>query len=146
MSKPFRFAPLLDLVSQREDEQTQVLAALSAEEYAAREQLRALVDEQERAFSQCVIGSGVVDADQYRAAVAYAERLGEQIEEQRAVLAEVSERVALARDGLLEIVKERRSFEHLRDQDETAAALVEDRREASAVDDLNMSRHIRRGA
>ncbi|MEX2032529.1 MAG: flagellar FliJ family protein, partial [Dehalococcoidia bacterium] len=55
-------------------------------------------------------------------------------------------RVTAARDALLEVVKERRSFEHLRDQDEATAAEIEDRREASQVDDLNMGRHNRRSA
>jgi flagellar export protein FliJ len=146
MTKPFRFEPLLELVERREDEQTQVLASLSAEEHTAREQLRLLEVERERAFAQFATPSGPIDADQYRSAIAYAELLTERITTQQTAVDEAVARVTAARDSLLEVVKERRSFEHLRDQDEAAAAEIEDRREASQVDDLNMGRHNRRSA
>lgn len=144
--KPFRFEPLLDLAEQREDEQTQVLSALSARERAAREELRLLEVEREQAFDQFASPTGPIDAEQYRAALAYAELLTERIAAQEAVIDEAVRAVSEARNALLEVVKERRSFEHLRDQDEAAAAEVADRREASQVDDLNMARHNRRPA
>ncbi|MEX2031945.1 MAG: hypothetical protein WEA81_03660, partial [Dehalococcoidia bacterium] len=88
MTKPFRFEPLLELVEQREDEQTQVLASLSTEEHAAREQLRLLEVERERAFAQFAEPSGPIDADQYRAAIAYAELLTERIATQQTAVDE----------------------------------------------------------
>lgn len=144
--KPFRFESLLELAEQREDEQTQVLSALSAQERAAREALHLLEVEREQAFAQFADPTGRIDADQYRAALAYAELLTERIASQGVVVDEAVRQVAEARNALLEVVKERRSFEHLRDQDEATATELADRREASQVDDLNMARHNRRTA
>lgn len=144
--KPFRFESLLDLAEQREDEQTQVLSTLSGRERAAREELRLLEIEREQAFEQFADPTGPIDADQHRAALAYAELLTERIAAQEAVIEEAVREVAEARSALLEVVKERRSFEHLRDQDEAAATEIADRREANQVDDLNMARHNRRTA
>ncbi len=142
-ARPFRFEPLLNLAEQREEQQTLALAAVTAEERAARDALAALERERERAYAQFAASDGPLDAEQHLAVVAYAGRLTREIEEQQAVLAEVGERVARERDALMEVVRERRSFEHLRDQDEAVAAQEEGRREASAVDDLNMARHAR---
>lgn len=141
--RPFRFEPLLNLAEQREEQQTLVLATVMAEEQAARATLVALEAEREQAYAQFARPDGPIDAEQYLAAIAYAERLGREMEAQREVIADAAQRVAEARDALMEVVRERRSFEHLKDQDEAAAAQEEGRREASAQDDLNMTRHAR---
>lgn len=142
-ARPFRFEPLLNLAEQREEQQTLVLAAVAGEERAARTVLAALETERERAYARFAASNSPVDAGEVLATIAYADRLTREIAEQQAVLEAVLARVTEARDVLMEAVRERRSFEHLRDQDEAIATEREDRREASAVDDLNMTRHAR---
>jgi len=143
-ARPFRFEPLLNLAEQREEQQTLALASVAAEERAASEALAALEAERERAYARFASSAAPVDASEYLATIAYADRLSREIEAQREVLAAAAVRVAEARGALMEVVRERRSFEHLRDQDEAAALQEEERREASTVDDLNMTRHARR--
>lgn len=146
MGKPFRFEPLLDRVQQREDEQTRVLAALAHEEQALRNVLAALEQEREIEWARFADRDGPLDAERHRVAMAYVQQLTERIETQRAAIEMARGRVAEARDALLEILKEKRSLERLREQDTAAAAIEEGRREANRVDDLNMTRHGRHGA
>lgn len=146
MSRAFRFAPLLDLAEQREEQQTLDLASAVGVERAAQLELARLDAEREHQWVQFGTAAGPMDAEQYRAALAYIERLTERIAEQQRVLVEAQDRVAEARDALLETVKERRSLEHLKDRDHATATREEDRREAGRQDDLNMSRHARRTA
>ncbi|MEX1023044.1 MAG: flagellar export protein FliJ [Dehalococcoidia bacterium] len=145
-SRTFRFEPLLQWAGQREEQQTLHLSAASAAEREVLAAIAALEAERERQWIAFADPAGAFDAEQYRTAVAYVERLTQRIEEQRAALAEAQTRVVEVRDVLLETVKERRSLEHLKDRDAATAALEEGRREDGAQDDLNMSRHIRRGA
>lgn len=142
----FRFEPLLDWAEQREEQETRALAAVASEEEAARLALEALEREREREWSQFAGRNAPFDAEAYRAAVAYVQLLSERIQAQQAALAEVRARVAVARDVLLETLKEKQSFEHLRDRDAAEAAREEGRREAGRQDDLNMTRHVRRSA
>ncbi len=141
-AKPFRFEPLLNFAEQQEEQQMLVLANALLEEQTATAALAALVDEREAEFSRRSAGTRV-DPDQRQAVEAYLERLGAQIDAQRGVLAEARDRVGIARDGLIELEREKQSLERLREQDEALALDAANRREASIVDDLNMTRHVR---
>lgn len=146
MAQPFRFEPLLDWAGQREEQETRALAAVAREEQAARDALVVLEREREHEWAQFAGRNAPFDTEAYRVAVAYVQLLTERIEAQQAVLADAQARMAAARDVLLETMKEKQSFEHLRDRDAADAAREEGRREASRQDDLNMTRHVRHSA
>ncbi len=141
-TKPFRFEPLLDFAERREEQPMLVLAGVLLEEQRVATVLETFTEEREAELTRRTTEVGV-DPEQRRAADVYLEWLGAQIDAQRGVLAEVRERVAEARAGLIEIEREKQSLEHLREQDAATALDAANRREASAVDDLNMTRHGR---
>jgi flagellar export protein FliJ len=141
--RDFRFAPLLEWAEQREDQQSVVLAAALRAEQAAFETLQMLVDERERQLALIDNGSARIDPDERQAAVTYVEHLDRCIAGQQAAVAEAHERTEAERAVLVEIAQEKRSLEHLRERDEARALEEAERREASAVDDLNMVRHAR---
>lgn len=141
--KPFRFEPLLDWAEQREDQQMLVLAAVLLEEQTAISTLDALADEREIALAQMSTLTRF-DPEQRQAAEVYLQRMAQQIEAQRGVLEEVRGRVDVARSALIDLEREKQSLERLRDNDEAQALDEANRREASTVDDLNMTRHVRR--
>lgn len=144
-ARPFRFEPLLNFAERQEEQQMLVLARALVDEQSAAAALAALVDEREAELTRRSADL-LVDPEQRQAAEAYLDRLGSQIDAQRGVLAEARDRVGLAREGLLDLEREKQSLERLREQDEARAVDEANRREASVVDDLNMTRHIRRGA
>ncbi len=84
--------------------------------------------------------SGAVNAAELEAASHYVARLEVLMEEQRALLAESAAEVAASRDALVLALQERRALELLRDRQDSAARLQNDRREERAVDDLNSAR------
>ena len=141
-ARPFRFEPLLNFAERQEEQQMLVLANALLEEQTATAALSALVDQREAEFSRQSAAT-LVDPDQRQAVEAYLERLGSQIDTQRGVLAEARDRVAQAREGLIALEREKQSLERLREQDEAQALDEANRREASIVDDLNMTRHVR---
>lgn len=142
---PFRFQPLLNWAEQREEQQMVVLATALQAEQAALATLEALVRHRDE---QLALASEVtrVDPQERQASETYLLHVTAQIEAQRGVVQEARGEVDLARAGLIDIEQEKQSFERLREQDEQQVAEALGRREASAVDDLNMTRHARRGA
>lgn len=143
---PFRFETLLDFARQREEQQTLELAAYSSDERRLRETVASLQEQQEqqtRALAEQA-SAGLFDPDEYRSARAYLDRILEEIEQQSAALDEASQRVVESRDRLLEVLKEKRSLERLRERDDAAAAVEESRREAGRADDQNTARYARR--
>jgi flagellar export protein FliJ len=142
----FRFEPLLDWAEQREDQQMRELATLADQERALRQVLLDLERQREREWATLASRNAPFDNESHRVAVSYIQHLTERIELQGEAVQHAHQRVAEARDLLLETLKEKRSLEHLRERDEAEAAREEGRREASRVDDLNMSRHARRSA
>jgi len=141
-ARPFRFEPLLDFAERREEQQMLVLASVLLEEQRATTVLATLAAEREAELTRRSTEARVAP-EQRQVADAYLDRLGMQIDAQRGALAEVHDRVAQARAALIEIEREKQSLEHLREQDEATALDAANRREASAVDDLNMTRHGR---
>lgn len=143
MATPFRFEPILGWVEQREEEESRRLAAVAREEREARDALEALEREREREWARFAAGNAPFDAETYRVALAYIEHLTEHIDAQQVTVEEARTRVAAARDVLLETVKERQSYEHLRDRHAADQAREENRREASQQDDITTSRYVR---
>lgn len=143
-SKPFRFEPLLNWAEQREEQQMLVLASVLFEEQAAQSRLDAMADEREAELA-AMASAERLDPEHRQLAEAYLLRLAEQIEQQRGVLEEARARVAAARAALAELEQEKQSLERLREKDEAQAHEEQSRREANVVDDLNMTRHVRRG-
>lgn len=141
-ARPFRFEPLLNFAERQEEQQMLVLANALHEEQTATAHLAALVEQREAEFTRQSVDT-LVDPDQRQAVEAYLDRLGAQIDAQRGVLAEARDRVGQAREGLIELEREKQSLERLREQDEAQALDEANRREASIVDDLNMTRHVR---
>ncbi|MEX2374716.1 MAG: flagellar export protein FliJ [Dehalococcoidia bacterium] len=140
----FRFAPLLDYAEQREDEQAGVLAAASRAEAAAFETLQMLVTERERQIGLLETGGGLLSPDGRQLAIAYIEHLAAQAVAQQQTVVALHEQTEVQRAALMDLAREKQSLEHLRDRDASIAAEAEGRREARQLDDLNMSRHIRR--
>lgn len=143
----FRFQPLLEHTEQREERKTLELAALTAEERLARDALATLRAELERQLRDIEATYGdAFDPRQYQQAVAYLDHLAHSIDRQSALLAEVSGRVLESRDQLLDILREKRSLERLREREATEEALEDDRREARTVDEMTTARFARRTA
>jgi len=142
-AKPFRFEPLLNWAEQRQEQQMLVLATVLLEEQTAISTLDALADEREAALAQLSTLTRF-DPEQRQAAEAYLQRMAQRIEAQRGVLEEVRGRVDVARAALIDREQEKQSLERIRENDEAQALDAANRREASTVDDLNMTRHVRR--
>ncbi|MGE3962141.1 MAG: flagellar export protein FliJ [Dehalococcoidia bacterium] len=142
-ARPFRFEPLLHWAEQREEQQMLVLATALAEEQEALGVLEALAAERERELAR-MTAEARVDPEQRQVAEAYLLRLADRIDAQRGALEEVRGRVEAARGALIELEQEKQSLERLRENDEQQALEAQNRREASVVDDLNMTRHTRR--
>lgn len=142
-ARDFRFQPLLDWAEQREEQQMLVLATVLAEEQAARAALDGLVRAREDELVRLSATRGV-DPHERQAAETYLLRLQSAIEAQRGAVEEARGRADQARATLVELEQEKQSLERLRERDEHAALEEQNRREASAVDDLNMARHARR--
>jgi flagellar FliJ protein len=143
----FRLQPLLDHTEQREERKTRELAALAAEARLAQEALETLHQEREERLRalEATRGRGF-DAMAYERAVQYLEHLAYSIDRQSALLDEVTARVLGSRDELLEILREKRSLERLREHREADEALEEGRREARTVDDMTSARYARRAS
>ena len=142
-ARTFRFEPLLNWAEQREEQQMLVLASVLMEEQQALDALEALVRERETELAR-MAAAGSVDPEQRQIGEVYLLRLAERIDAQRGVLEEVRGRVDEARGALIELEQEKQSLERLRENDEQQALEKQNRREASVVDDLNMTRHVRR--
>ncbi len=146
MPRPFRLQSLLEHKRQQEERQTLELAALDAEFRRVREALEALRREEDEQLRQiaAMAGGGPLDAEQYRTAMSYLDRLGGAIARQADALTEAEGRVLESRDALVGTLKEKRSLERLRERHATAADLEEGRREAGRVDDITSARYARR--
>ena len=146
MARPFRLQSLLEHKRQQEEQQTLALASLDAQYRAVREALEALRLEEEQQLVQIatLAQGGRLDAEQYRTAISYLDRLEGSIAQQTEALTEAEERVLESRDALVGILKEKRSLERLREKHATEATLEEGRREAGRVDDITSARYARR--
>ena len=84
-----------------------------------------------------------IDAQQQRDAASYLGRIARSITVQGDVIAEAEAAVQESRDLLVEILKEKRSLERLREQHVTETEREEGRREALEVDEITSNRYTR---
>lgn len=146
MPKPFRLQALLEHKQQQEERQMLVLAAHDHERRCACDVLDTL-REAEAAQMRHLDGlsrATRIDAEQHRDAVSYLGRIEASIVLQRDVIAEAEARVQESRDALVEILKEKRSLERLREQHVMDTEREEGRREAGEMDEITSARYVRR--
>lgn len=145
MAKEFRLQSLLDYAEQREERKTLELAAIAAEARLARDALAMLREQQEQSV-QALEGAcgGVLDPVVQTQAARYLDHLAHSIGQQSLLLEEVTQRVLASRDELLEVLREKRSLERLRERREAADAIEDGRREGRAADEMTGARHARR--
>mgnify|MGYP006279160057 CR=1 FL=1 len=145
MARPFRLQSLLDHKQQLEDESMRVLAERERERTRAADVLTILHDVQEKQLQHLEDLARVVsiDAAERRDATSYLERIERSIVVQHDVIAEAEARVAESRDALVEILKEKRALERLRQQHVETTAREEGRREANAADEISTARYTR---
>lgn len=144
--KPFRLQALLEHKQRLEEQQMLVLAERDGERRRACDVLETL-REAEAAHLQhldTLASRRDVDACEQRDAVAYLARLEASITLQREVIAEAEGRVQEARDGLVEILKEKSALDRLREQHVLDEVREEGRREARVVDEITSARYARR--
>lgn len=145
MPKPFRLQALLDQKRRLEEQAMLALGALEGELRRAMEALQFLHEAQE---SQLRHLSDLAHADRFdpaisEAATAYLERIERSIVAQGEVIAETEVRVAESREVLMEVLKEKRALERLREQHLEQIAREEGRREARETDDISTARYTR---
>ena len=146
MPKPFRLQALLEHKRQQEEQQTLLLAERDAERHRACGVLDILREAEAAQLHHLDELSGVtrIDAVLQRDAVSYLGRIETSMAVQRGVIAGAEARVQECRDLLIEILKEKRSLERLREQHVTATEREEGRREARDVDEITSARYTRR--
>jgi flagellar protein FliJ len=144
----FRLQTLLNHKQQIEEQHTVELARLAGEEQRARDELELLRAEERKQLAALaeLVRKGAVDTHKYATASAYIERLGAAIAEQIEAVQALAQAAETQRDELVDVMKERRSLERLRDRQQAEAAVEESRREGRQVDDLTSSRYARRGS
>lgn len=146
--RPFRLQTLLNHKQQIEEQHTVELARLAGEEQRAREELELLRAEERKQIAALaeLVRQGAVDTHRYATAAAYIERLEAAIAEQIEAVQSAAQVAEAQREELVDVMKERRSLERLRDRQQAEAAVEESRREGRQVDDLTSSRYARRGS
>ena len=145
MPKPFRLQALLEHKTHLEQQQTLVLAGRDAERRRACDVLDTLreAEAEHLRHLDTLARSARIDAPQQRDAVSYLGRIETSIAFQRDVIAEAEARVQESRDVLLEILKEKRALERLREHHAGDEAREEARREALDVDEITTARYVR---
>ena len=145
MPKPFRLQALLEHKEHLEQQQTLVLAGHDAARRRACDVLDTLREAEAEHLHHLdtLARSARIDAPQQRDAISYLGRIEASIALQRAVIAEAEARVQESRDVLLEILKEKRALERLREQHAIDDAREEGRREALEVDESTSARYTR---
>lgn len=144
-SKPFRLQALLDQKRRLEEQAMLALGALEGELHRATEALQFLHEAQETQLRHLddLARSDRFDPTISADATAYLERIERSIVAQGQVIAETEVRVAEGRDALMEVLKEKRALERLREQHLETVAREEGRREAREADDISTARYTR---
>lgn len=102
-------------------------------------ELQARLEEQVADYSQRS-RRGSVNTAELEAASRYAAQLQSLIDQQLALLEEITRDVAERRSALMLALQERRSLELLQERQEATARIEEQRREERVVDELNTAR------
>jgi len=145
VAKPFRLQSLLEHKQALEEECMRVLAEHELARRRAVDTLEILHEAQETQLRHLEDLARAVrfDAEISRDATAYLGRIEHSITVQREALVEAEARVAESREALVEVLKEKRALERLREQHIETTAREEGRREARAVDDITTARYTR---
>ena len=145
MPRPFRLQALLEHKQQLEEQATLELGSREAAHRHATEALDILREAEETQLRhlEALARAERFDAEISRDATAYLDRIERSITVQRDVIAETEARVAESRDALVEILKEKRALERLREQHLETVAREEGRREAQSADEISTARYTR---
>ena len=145
MAKPFRLQSLLEHKQQQEEQSMRFLADREAARRRASDTLEMLREAEEAQLRHLEDLSRAVrfDAEISRDATSYLGRIERSIAAQHDVIAEAEARVLESRDALVEILKEKRALERLREQYLETTAREEGRREALVVDEITTARYTR---
>jgi len=145
MAKPFRLQVLLDQKRRLEDEAMRALGAHEADLRRATETMEILREAEETQIRHLddLARAARFDAEISADATAYLERIERSIAAHHDVIAEAEARVAESRDALMEVLKEKRALERLREQHFETEAREEGRREAREADDITTARYTR---
>ena len=145
-SSEFRLEQVLQHAQRQEEQKQLELKSLAGEERRLREQLASLRDRERAQIRSLTDGSrdGPIDAAEIDAALAYLAAIAGRIGEQLGAVEGVETRVTESREQLVELLKETRALENLKQQAAEQAAAEEQRREARATDDLTSARFARR--
>lgn len=133
--------------AQRQEEQKQLeLKSLAGEERRLRDQLASLRDRERAQIRSLIDGGrdGPIDPAEMDDALAYLDAIAGRIGERLGAVEGVKTRVTESREQLVELLKETRTLENLKQQAAAEAAADERRREARATDDLTSARFARR--
>ena len=146
MPKPFRLQAVLDQKRRLEEQAMLALGALEGELRRAIEALQFLRVAQETQLQHL---DDLARADRFDPAIsadatAYLERIERSIVAQGDVITETEVRVAESRDALVEVLKEKRALERLREQHLEQVAREQGRREAREADEISTARYTRR--
>ena len=140
----FRLRPVLERAQRREQQRQLELAGLQAELIAHEELLRALRDERSVwicSLIECQQRS--CDIEELRRRRTHLDRLGETIEEQRAVVVSTRHRVEEAQAAVVAAMRERQMLENLRDRKQDEHTKAAHRLETKLLDDLTTPRFRR---
>lgn len=145
MPRPFRLQALLDQKRRLEEQAMLALGALEAELRRATEALQFLYEAQDTQLRHL---GDLARSDRFDPAIsadatAYLERIERSIVAQGEVIAETEARVADSRAALMDVLKEKRALERLREQHLDQIAREEGRREARDADDMTTARYTR---
>ncbi|MGE3855623.1 MAG: flagellar export protein FliJ [Dehalococcoidia bacterium] len=145
MAKPFRLQALLDQKRREEDEAMRALGAHEGDLRRATETLEILREAEETQLRHLddLARAERFDAEISADATAYLERVEHSIAAQRGAIEEAEARVAESRDALMEVLKEKRALERLREQHLEHEAREAGLREAREVDDITTARYTR---
>lgn len=145
MAKPFRLQALLEHKQQQEEQSMRALAERESERRRACDTLEILREAEETQLRHLedLARAARFDPEISRDATSYLGRIEQSIAAQREVIAEAEARVLESRDALVEILKEKRALERLREQFLETTAREAGRREAVASDEISTARYTR---
>lgn len=144
-ARGFRLQQVLDHKARLEELQEQELAVLAQQRHAAEDALRLLQQqaEEQRVTLAARDATGRLDLGQRYTAFAYIEHVELAIRAQRDQCSALEARVLASRAALVEVRKETRMLERLRERHAAEAAVEADRREAAETDEMNAQRYVR---
>jgi flagellar FliJ protein len=143
MNKRFRFQSILDFKQHKVDQLQQELACKQQELERLRGEIRMLEEKRDRAATQLRHSmSGVLPIDTIRHTYQYLAHIDQQIANGLDKIRTVESQVETVRASLTEALKDRKTFEKLREYTFADLRAQENRREMATADDLNIARYF----